>query len=193
MNEKNLESQEFFLGFNLQHMIVNDWDRDHDYAVGEWSPREGCQERISGPALAVRKECWSTARQAGRSFPFNNSPPLDQLCQKKWNMSWSAKGSLKSVKRWVLSWPGVHRLRALEGATLGLTGQPITCLGVSWKSVSPKVMQENDPQIIATGKFHEWKESGKSGILLGNMLNPKKCIGEKVSRIPINVFSKMQK
>ena len=83
------------LGFNLQHMIVNDWDRDHDYAVGEWSPREGCQERISGPALAVRKECWSTARQAGRSFPFNNSPPLDQLCQKKWNMSWSAKGSLK--------------------------------------------------------------------------------------------------
>jgi len=25
------------LGFNLQHMIVNDWDRDHDYAVG-WKP-----------------------------------------------------------------------------------------------------------------------------------------------------------
>ena len=49
------------------------------------------------------------------------------------------------------------------------------------------------PEPIDDRKFHEWKESGKSGILLGNMLNPKKCIGEKVSRIPINVFSKMQK
>jgi hypothetical protein len=32
------------LGFNLQHMIVNDWDRDHDYAVG-WKPdqeKEDC-------------------------------------------------------------------------------------------------------------------------------------------------------
>ena len=28
--------------------------------------------------------------------------------------------AVRLVKRWVLSWPGVHRLRALEGATLGL-------------------------------------------------------------------------
>ena len=39
-------------------------------------------------------------------------------------------------------------------------------------------------------KFHEWKESGKSGILLGIRLNPQKCIGEKVRRIPINVKTK---
>ena len=25
--------ESLLLGFNLQHMIVNDWDRDHDYAV----------------------------------------------------------------------------------------------------------------------------------------------------------------
>ena len=28
--------------------------------------------------------------------------------------------AVRLVKRWVLSWPGVHRLRALEGATLRL-------------------------------------------------------------------------
>ena len=32
--------------------------------------------------------------------------------------------------------------------------------------------------------------SGKSGILLGITLNPRKCIGEKVRRIPINVETK---
>ena len=32
-------------------------------------------------------------------------------------------------------------------------------------------------------------ESGKSGILLGITLNPRKCIGEKVRQIPINVVS----
>ena len=31
------------------------------------------------------------------------------------------------------------------------------------------------------------EETGKSGILLGITLNPRKCIGEKVRRIPINV------
>ena len=39
-------------------------------------------------------------------------------------------------------------------------------------------------------KFHEWNESGKSGILLGIILNPKKCIGENVKRIPIKVETK---
>ena len=43
------------------------------------------------------------------------------------------------------------------------------------------------PDPIDDRKFQEWKESGKSGILLGMTLNPKKCIGEKVRRIPINV------
>ena len=46
------------------------------------------------------------------------------------------------------------------------------------------------PDPIDDRKFHEWKESGKSGILLGITLNPKKCIGEKVRRIPINVETK---
>jgi len=46
------------------------------------------------------------------------------------------------------------------------------------------------PDPIDDRKFQEWKESGKSGILLGITLNPKKCIGEKVRRIPINVESK---
>ena len=44
------------LGFNLQHMIVNDWDRDHDYAVGwkpdqekedSWRSREGLSFTLS--------------------------------------------------------------------------------------------------------------------------------------------------
>jgi len=38
-----------------------------------------------------------------------------------------------------------------------------------------KVM--TDP--IDDRKFWEWKESGKSGILLGIKLNPRKCIGQK--------------
>ena len=46
------------------------------------------------------------------------------------------------------------------------------------------------PDPIDDRKFQEWKESGKSGILLGITLNPRKCIGEKVRRIPINVESK---
>ena len=46
------------------------------------------------------------------------------------------------------------------------------------------------PDPIEDRKFQEWKESGKSGILLGITLNPKKCIGEKVRRIPINVETK---
>ena len=46
------------------------------------------------------------------------------------------------------------------------------------------------PDPIDDRKFHEWKESGKSGILLCIRLNPKKCIGEKVRRIPINVETK---
>ena len=39
-------------------------------------------------------------------------------------------------------------------------------------------------------EFQEWKESGKDGILLGTTLNPKKCIGEKVRKIPINIKCK---
>ena len=34
------------------------------------------------------------------------------------------------------------------------------------------------PDPIDDRKFQEWKESGKSGILLGITLNPRKCIGE---------------
>ena len=41
------------------------------------------------------------------------------------------------------------------------------------------------PDPIDDRKVQEWKESGKSGILLGITLNPRKCIGEKVRRIPI--------
>ena len=43
------------------------------------------------------------------------------------------------------------------------------------------------PDPIDDREFQEWKESGKDGILLGITLNPKKCIGEKVRRIPINI------
>ena len=46
------------------------------------------------------------------------------------------------------------------------------------------------PDPIDDRKFQEWKVSGKSGILLGITLNPRKCIGEKVRRIPINVETK---
>ena len=46
------------------------------------------------------------------------------------------------------------------------------------------------PDPIDDRKFQEWKESGKSGILLGITLNPRKCIGTKVRRIPINVETK---
>ena len=46
------------------------------------------------------------------------------------------------------------------------------------------------PDPIDDRKFQEWKESGKSGILLGIKLNPRKCIGEKVRRIPMNEIKK---
>jgi len=46
------------------------------------------------------------------------------------------------------------------------------------------------PDPIDDRKFQEWKESGKSGILLGIRLNPRKCIGEKLRRIPINDHNK---
>ena len=46
------------------------------------------------------------------------------------------------------------------------------------------------PDPIDDRKFQERKESGKSGILLGIILNPRKCIGEKVRRIPIKVETK---
>jgi len=47
------------------------------------------------------------------------------------------------------------------------------------------------PDPIDDRKFQEIKESGKSGILLGITLNPKKCIGPKVIRIPTNVNTKL--
>ena len=46
------------------------------------------------------------------------------------------------------------------------------------------------PPLIPNFRIKFVKESGKSGILLGITLNPKKCIGEKVRRIPINVETK---
>ena len=49
------------------------------------------------------------------------------------------------------------------------------------------------PDPIDDRKFQEWKESGNSGILLGITLNPRKCIGEKVRRIPINVETKCKR
>ena len=60
------------------------------------------------------------------------------------------------------------------------------------KIIPEKIAKERKviPDPIDDRKFHEWKESGKSGILLGITLNPKKCIGEKVRRIPINVETK---
>ena len=61
--------------------------------------------------------------------------------------------------------------------------------------VKKKIAKERKviPDPIDDRKFHEWKESGKSGILLCITLNPKKCIGEKVRRIPINVETKWKK
>ena len=58
-----------------------------------------------------------------------------------------------------------------------------------WGSNKPK---DNKviPDPIDDRKFQEWKGSGKSGILLGITLNPRKCIGEKVRRIPKNVETK---
>jgi len=38
--------------------------------------------------------------------------------------------------------------------------------------------------------YREKKCNGKSGTLLGITLNPRKCIGEKVRRIPTNVKTK---
>ena len=60
------------------------------------------------------------------------------------------------------------------------------------KNKEKKIAKERKviPDPIDDRKFHEWKESGKSGILLGITLNPRKCIGEKVRRIPINVETK---
>ena len=49
------------------------------------------------------------------------------------------------------------------------------------------------PDPIDERKFQEWKESGKSGTLLGITLNPRKWIGEKVRRIPINVEMKWRR
>ena len=46
------------------------------------------------------------------------------------------------------------------------------------------------PDPIDDRKFQEWKESGKSGILLGIILNPKKCIGIKVNRTPMKIIIK---
>ena len=60
------------------------------------------------------------------------------------------------------------------------------------KLIKEKIAKDRKviPDPIDDRKFQEWKESGKSGILLGITLNPKKCIGEKVRRIPINVETK---
>ena len=60
------------------------------------------------------------------------------------------------------------------------------------KSMKEKIAKDRKviPDPIDDRKFQEWKESGKSGILLGITLNPRKCIGEKVRRIPINVETK---
>ena len=60
------------------------------------------------------------------------------------------------------------------------------------KLIKEKIAKDRKviPDPIDDRKFHEWKESGKSGILLGIRLNPQKCIGEKVRRIPINVETK---
>ena len=57
-----------------------------------------------------------------------------------------------------------------------------------WENIAKDRKVIPDP--IDDRKFHEWKESGKSGILLGITLNPKKCIGQKARRIPINVETK---
>jgi len=46
------------------------------------------------------------------------------------------------------------------------------------------------PDPIDDRQFQACKESGNCGILLGITLNPRKCIGEKVRRIPINVETK---
>ena len=50
--------------------------------------------------------------------------------------------------------------------------------------------EESMDMKLLDSKFQEWKVSGKDGILLGITLNPKKCIGEKVRRIPINIKCK---
>ena len=47
-----------------------------------------------------------------------------------------------------------------------------------------------NPEPIDDRKFQELRLSGKSGILLGWRLNPKKCMGVKVSRIPKRVRKK---
>ena len=60
------------------------------------------------------------------------------------------------------------------------------------KSMKEKIAKDRKviPDPIDDRKFQEWKESGKSGILLGITLNPRKCIGEKVRKIPKNVEPK---
>ena len=67
-----------------------------------------------------------------------------------------------------------------------------TATEIEIKEEKEKIAKEKKviPDPIEDRKFQEWKESGKSGILLGITLNPKKCIGEKVRRIPINVETK---
>ena len=56
---------------------------------------------------------------------------------------------------------------------------------------------KNDKKVIPDPTeeriFQGWKESGKSRTLLGMRLNPRKCIGEKVRRIPINVEMKWRR
>jgi len=61
------------------------------------------------------------------------------------------------------------------------------------KRFIPKVLFKEFPDPIDDRKFQEWKESGKSQILLGITLNPRKCIGEKVRRIPTNVKTKCKR
>ena len=65
-------------------------------------------------------------------------------------------------------------------------------LDVGKRIIEKKIAKERKviPDPIDDRKFHEWKESGKSGILLGITLNPRKCIEEKVRKIPINVEAK---
>ncbi len=46
------------------------------------------------------------------------------------------------------------------------------------------------PDPIDDRKFHEWRESGKSGMRRGMTENPRKCNGEKVSEMPIKVGTK---
>ncbi len=66
------------LGFNLQHMIVNDWDRDHDYAVG-WKPDQEKEDSWRSRERAMcERSCWPQLQAVNKGQQYAHARSLSR-------------------------------------------------------------------------------------------------------------------